>query len=98
MELGGELLVLTDDEGGLRRFDRIAAAIWPHLDGDVTIEELTDGLATGFRVDPDVVRHGIREFLTRLSEEALLCADGPHVPEREGPVEAWGYLADPPSP
>ncbi len=98
MEIDGELLVLTDDGRGLRHFDRIAAAIWPHLDGDVTVQDLAEGLGVGFGVDVDVVRPAVHDFVARLTEEGLLVPSESHVPALEERPDEWGYLTDPPSP
>ena len=80
-ELGGERLLWRD--GHLRCLDPVASVIWPHLDGQATLEEIASAAAAAFgeRVEP--VARDLSQLFDALWTDGYISLDGEAKPEAE---------------
>lgn len=70
--LGGELILVDTESGGIHALNPTAAVVWQCLDGGSLLEEIATDLAEGFGAPVELVRHDVTSITTRLGEAGLL--------------------------
>jgi PqqD family protein of HPr-rel-A system len=100
-EIDAELVVFDPLTAEIHQLDAVGSVIWPFLDGQATVDELVDDLASGFDVPTDRVRADLEALLESLQEHQLLVDEtqpvSAQMTERPEPRRPE-YLIDPPAP
>jgi hypothetical protein len=80
-ELDGERLLWRD--GHLRCLDPVASVIWPHLDGQATLEEIASAAAAAFGEPLEPVAQDLVRLFDALWSDGYISLDGAAKPEAE---------------
>lgn len=95
--LDGEAVVFDERGRTLHVLSTTATVIWEHLDGDLSIEELSAALADAFGAPLDVVRTDTLQTILSFAEQGLLGGTEPP-PSDEASPETTPVGAEPTEP
>jgi hypothetical protein len=68
------LVIIELESGRYYSLDGAGARIWELIDGAHNSEEIVAAIATEFRIDTDIARADVTDFLDTLQKERLLAA------------------------
>ena len=68
----GELVVLQSEIGELVGLNGVGARAWELCDGDLTVEEIAQAIASEYEEDPARVEADVRSFLDELLAAKLV--------------------------
>jgi hypothetical protein len=71
--LGGQAVAVTSQDRKLHTFENeVATGIWTRIDGQATIEQITNAILDEFAVDEQTARQDVIAFLELLQSRGLI--------------------------
>lgn len=71
-EIKGEISLFDAEQNQVVVLNSTASDVWRLSDGEHTLDQIVDLLASAYRTDPDTIRNDVRTTIQQLVDEGFL--------------------------